>query len=183
MSVPIITATDRIRLRGWKQADANKFSDMNKDPQVMQYLGPPLSSAQSRAAMESQNTLMAKGEPAFWALERRHDNAFMGFVGVKAINFETNFTPGYEIGWRLSPQFWGHGFATEGAIAALKATFAKWDMPTIYSFTVPKNKKSQSVMQRIGMQRVNGGDFDHPKLDKTDPLLRHVLYKIDRAKP
>ena len=53
-------------------------------------------------------------------------------------------------------------------------------METIYSFTVHDNKKSQFVMERIGMERVMGGDFEHPNLAKEDPLSKHVLYRVDR---
>jgi len=82
------------------------------------------------------------------------------------VTFEANFTPCYEIGWRLGPSYWRQGYA--------------WGMPKIYSFTVPANIASQSVMQRIGMDRVMGGNFAHPNLAKDDPLSQHVLYKIDR---
>ena len=54
-------------------------------------------------------------------------------------------------------------------------------MPSIYSFPVYDNIKSQSVMERIGMARVMDGDFEHPNLAKDDPLSKHVLYSVDRA--
>jgi len=146
----------------------------------MKYLGPALSRQASDAAIDRQLKLIEVGEPAFWAVERLSDKSFMGCIGVKRVTFEAAFTPCYEIGWRLGQPFWGQGYATEGAIAALKAAFNNWDMPVIYSFTVPDNTSSQSVMQKIGMERVKDGDFNHPNLTKDDPLLRHVLYKIDQ---
>ena len=153
---------------------------MNADLRVMEFLGSPLTPEKSNAAVVAQNALMDKGEPAFWAAARKIDNQFIGMIGVKAVTFEAVFAPCYEIGWRLSPEHWGRGYATEGAKAALTLAFRDWDMREIYSFTVPKNIKSQAVMQRIGMRRVKDGDFDHPNLSKTDPLLRHVLYRIDK---
>ncbi len=35
-------------------------------------------------------------------------------------------------------------------------------------------------MVRLGMQRVIGGDFDHPLVSEGDPLRRHILYRIAR---
>ena len=172
--------TQRIILRRWQDSDRAPFAQMNADPRVMEFLGPPLTRQYSDDAVDAQNALMGNSEPAFWAAARKTDNQFIGAIGVKAVTFDAAFTPCYEIGWRLAVPFWGRGYATEGAKAALTLAFRDWDMREIYSFTVPKNIKSQAVMQRIGMRRVKDGDFDHPNLSKTDPLLRHVLYRIDK---
>ena len=177
----IIAETDRLCLRAWQESDKEPFAVMNADPMVMRYLGPPLSRQQSDEAIANQSKLMDKGEPAFWAVERRQDNHFMGCIGVKCVTFEAHFTPCYEIGWRLGADYWGQGYATEGAKAALVAAFADWNMPSIFSFTVHENTKSQLVMERIGMERVMDGDFEHPNLAKDDPLSKHVLYNLDRA--
>ena len=176
----IIAETDRLILRAWQESDKEPFAVMNADPKVMRFLGVPLSREQSDDAIANQVKLMEKGEPAFWAVERKQDNHFMGCIGVKHVNFEASFAPCYEIGWRLGANYWGQGYATEGAKAALEAAFAKWTMPSIFSFTVHENTKSQSVMQRIGMERLRGRDFAHPNLAKNDPLSKHVLYRIDR---
>jgi len=172
--------TDRISLRAWQDKDRAIFADINRDHAVMTYLGPPRSFEQSNTFIDAQIALMGMEEPALWAAATKYDDTFIGFIGVKKINFEAHFTPSYEIGWRLAQQHWGKGYATEGAKAALQYAFANWDMPSIHSFTVHANVKSQAVMERIGMQRVEGGDFDHPSLAKDDPLLGHVLYKIER---
>ena len=153
---------------------------MNADPRVMKFLGPLLSAQKNDAVIDKQIELMRQGKPAFWAVERLSDKKFMGCIGVKSINFETTFTPAYEIGWRLAAEFWGRGYAPEGAKAALAYAFETWALPEIYSFTVPKNINSQSVMTKIGMKRIPEGDFDHPALLPADPLRRHVLYRIER---
>jgi len=177
----IITQTERLCLRQWCESDRAPFADMNKDPEVMTFLGPPLSRQASDTAIDRQLELMEAGEPAFWAVERLSDKVFMGCIGVKRVTFKAAFTPCYEIGWRLDRSYWGQGYATEGANAALDIAFKRWDMLEIYSFTVVDNLPSQSVMQKIGMARIAEGDFDHPNLAKGDPLLRHVLYKIDQS--
>lgn len=176
----ILVETDRIRLRRWEEKDKTPFAKLNADPAVMTYLGPPLTRAKSDAAIQAQLDLMDKGEPAFWAAALRENDAFIGCIGVKRVTFEAHFTPCYEIGWRLAREHWGKGYATEGAKAALDYAFTNWDMTDIHSFTVHANIKSQAVMERIGMKRIEGGDFDHPSLAKDDPLLGHVLYVIER---
>lgn len=179
----IIAETDRLFIRSWHEADRLPFSEMNKDKNVMKYLGKPLTRAESDRAIDKQIDLMKSDEPAFWAVERKVGNQFIGCIGVKRIDFDAPFivsNPSYEAGWRLGRDFWGHGFASEGAKASINAAFESWIMPRIYSFTVPANVNSQSVMHRIGMSRIAEGDFEHPNLSEDDPLSKHVLYEILR---
>ncbi len=177
--------TKRLTIRNWQDTDKPHFAKMGQDPEVMKYLGGLRDTAACDQAADDQMALYAKDEPAFWAAELRSSGEFMGFIGVKAINFDAPFAapnPGYEIGWRLARHFWGQGYATEGAKAALAFAFANWDMDQIWSFTVPENRASQKVMQKIGMFKVVEGDFAHPSLDKDDPLSLHVLYRAERYK-
>ena len=167
-------------MRAWRDEDRAPFAELNADPTVMEFLGPPQTRAESYAAVDRQMALIAKGDPAFWAVERIEGGAFMGFIGVKAITFDAPFTPGHEIGWRLAHEFWGKGYAPEGAKAAIAHCFDNYDMPCIYSITARDNVRSQSVMQKIGMARVADGDFQHPNLPRAHLLSWHVLYRIDR---
>ena len=177
----VLVETKRLRLRGWRDKDRAAFAELNRDPEVIRYLGPALSRKQSDSAIDKQIVLMQAGEPAFWAATKLDNDELIGCIGVKRVTFDTAFTPSFEIGWRLARAHWGRGYATESAKAALELGFTRWNLCAIHSFTVPANIKSQAVMKKIGMSRVEGGDFDHPNLTKNDPLLRHVLYKIERS--
>jgi ribosomal-protein-alanine N-acetyltransferase len=115
-----------------------------------------------------------------WAVEAPGVAPFVGFLGLQRVGFEAPFTPAVEIGWRLAPAFWGKGYATEGAKAALRLGFEDLNLDQIVSFTVPSNKASWAVMERIGMTRDAHGDFDHPRLPEGHPLRRHILYRLKR---
>lgn len=175
--------TDRLIIRNWRDADKPHFARMGQDPEVMRYLGGLRNKQASDQAVVDQMALFAERKPAFWAAALKSSREFMGFIGVKEINFSAPFAdpkPGFEIGWRLAKEYWGNGYATEGAKAALTYAFSNWDIDLIWSFTVPDNLASQRVMEKIGMHRVKGGDFAHPNLAENDPLSRHVLYRIDK---
>jgi RimJ/RimL family protein N-acetyltransferase len=106
---------------------------------------------------------------------------FIGFVGLSVPRFTAPFTPCVEIGWRLSREHWGNGYASEAASACLHFGFEKLTLKQIVAFTVPINKRSIGVMERIGMSRNPADDFDHPNLPLGDPLQRHVLYRLNRS--
>ncbi len=82
------------------------------------------------------------------------------------------------MGWRLHPDHWGHGYATEGAWASLRHGFDAGGLDEIVAFTTTLNTRSQAVMERLGMVRDADGDFDHPNLPEGSPLRRHVLFRV-----
>ena len=86
-----------------------------------------------------------------------------------------------EIGWRLSKDSWGKGYATEAAQTALMFAFADLDLDEVVAFTTVGNQRSQHVMTKIGMTD-SGHNFMHPDIDTENPQCEHVLYKISRKK-
>ena len=84
------------------------------------------------------------------------------------------------MGWRLAADQWGHGYATEGAQAALAFGFEVAGLDEIVSFTAVGNQRSRAVMERLGLSHDEADDFDHPGLDPGSSLRAHVLYRIRR---
>lgn len=109
--------------------------------------------------------------------KEKETQTFIGYVGFHNVPLEMSFAPAVEIGWRLHPDFWGKGYATEAATACLDYARRELKFKEIYSFTSLPNKRSERVMQKIGMSRVM--EFGHPLVEPTHPLYKHILYKID----
>ena len=114
-----------------------------------------------------------------WAVEVRDIAPFIGFVGLNRVRFNAHFTPAIEVGWRLAREYWGRGYATEAARAALDYAFESLPDEQIVSFTATINEPSIRVMQRLGMTSDPSDDFDHPAVN-GGRLQRHVLYRISR---
>ncbi|MEO5939856.1 MAG: GNAT family N-acetyltransferase [Candidatus Limnocylindrales bacterium] len=178
-AIPRLT-TGRLLLREWQDADREPFAAMNGDPRVVEHLPGPLDRAASDALVDRIAARWASDGHGLWAVERRADARFIGFVGLAAPTFTAGFTPCVEVGWRLRPDAWGHGFATEAALAALRFGFEELDLAEIVSFTVPANVRSRAVMARIGLTRDPADDFEHPNLPEGHPLRQHVLYRLGR---
>jgi RimJ/RimL family protein N-acetyltransferase len=111
---------------------------------------------------------------------------FLAHDGQSALALQENgrilsfFEVCVEVGWRLAANYWGRGYATEGARAALAFGWAALGLREIVSFTATGNHRSRRVMERIGMVRRPEDDFDHPSLPEGHPLRRHVLCRIAR---
>ena len=79
----------------------------------------------------------------------------------------------------MAQKHWGQGLATEGAMEVLKQAFETLDLKEVVSMTATLNLPSQRVMQKIGMTHLESDDFNHPKIEVTHPLCRHVLYRAN----
>ena len=169
--------TDRLILRTWREEDAEPYFYLNQDPKVIEFLRGPLSMDQVKDFMTVTNEHQEKYGYSLWASVLKESNEFIGFIGLNYIDWKAHFTPAVEVGWRLALQYWGKGFATEGAKAALDFGFRECGLTEIVSFTVPANVRSIHVMEKIGMKRDFNGDFAHPKLPVDHPLSQHILYR------
>lgn len=178
MTTPRELKTDRLWLRRWLPFDRVPFAAMNADSRVVEFLPRALSREESNAFADRIEAHFDQHGFGLWAVEICNVRSFAGFVGLSVPRFDAHFTPCVEIGWRLGAEYWGHGYATEGARAALSFGFEKLGLEEIVSFTVPGNVRSRRVMERIGMTYEPADAFDHPLLPDGDPLRRHVLYRI-----
>jgi RimJ/RimL family protein N-acetyltransferase len=173
--------TDRLLLRDWRPEDREPFASMNGDPRVMEHFPALLTREQSDEFVDRASGFIVEHDWGLWAVERRADARFIGFVGLWQIPWEAPFTPAVEVGWRLAFDAWGHGYATEAATAAITYGFEQLGLDEIVSLTVPANTRSRRVMERLGLTHDPADDFDHPRLPVGHPLRRHLLYRIGRA--
>ena len=173
--------TGRLRLRPWREADLAPFAAINADPVVMEHFPSVLERASSDALAERIGGHFDRHGYGLWAVEVPDVAAFIGFIGLAIPRFTASFTPCVEVGWRLARRYWGQGYATEGARAAVAFGFAEAGLEEIVSFTVPANRRSLAVMERLGMTSEAREDFDHPVLPAGHPLRRHRLYRLRRS--
>jgi RimJ/RimL family protein N-acetyltransferase len=172
--------TPRLILRRWRDSDREPFAALNADPEVMEHFPATLSREESDAAVQRFEEHFSRKGFGLWAVEVVGGAPLIGFTGLVTVPFYAPFTPAVEVGWRLAREHWGHGYATEAATGALRFGFEEASLREIVSFTTPGNVRSQRVMQKLGMHRDPGDDFDNPRIPDGHPLRRHVLYRLTR---
>jgi RimJ/RimL family protein N-acetyltransferase len=173
--------TERLILRAWRDEDVEPYADIVVHPDVGKWLGGPFSRDEAYERVVRFATSLEETGLGRLAIERKSDGRMIGHCGLAPT--PEGLAPalvGLEIGWALSPDAWGSGFAVEAARAVIADGFARTDAPEILAFTGTTNHRSQAVMQRLGMVRMPDRDFDHPLLAPDHPLRRHIVYSTPR---
>jgi RimJ/RimL family protein N-acetyltransferase len=159
VSVPRVT-TDRLLLRGFEPRDVDAYAAMVADPDVMRYVGDgqPLDRIgawRQMAVFIGHWELRGFG---LWAVEDRATGALVGRIGC----WEPEGWPGFEIGYALARPFWGRGYATEGAHAALRYAREVLGRDRIISLIRTENAPSIRVAERLGAVLDGETDFFGP---------------------
>ena len=171
MATEIQLKTSRLLLKPLNQSSVEEIFSMHSDAEVMKFIGPPSGLDEAKSFFEKYVKMYAPGSgmgifPAYLM----ENDVFIGWFLLKPLS--NNPENQVEIGWRLKKEYWGNGFATEGAKELLQHAFANLKLEKIISVTVPENLASIAVMKKIGMDYVK--NMMHANLD-------HVLYEIRRA--
>lgn len=159
--------TERLRLRSFHETDVDDYAALNADPEVMLHMGGPWDRGRSWRHMAFLLGHWRLAGAGMWALEQKETGAFLGVAGFA----EPDGWPGLELAWKLARRWWGYGYATEAARAALDHAFTVWKRNRVISLIRPENRASLRVAERIG-ERV---------IDRIEHAGREVLrYGIDR---
>jgi RimJ/RimL family protein N-acetyltransferase len=155
--------TPRLLMREWRAADFEILATFYSDPETMKFLGGTMERGEAwRSLAAGIGHWHLRGYGA-WAVERRDDGALVGRVGM----IHPEGWPGLEVGWTLGRPYWGKGYASEAAEAAIRYAFLTQPVDRVISCIDPDNTASQAVARRVGETRgefthIRSGGKDHP---------------------
>src|SRR5262245_11217128 len=125
--------TDRLVLREWRDEDLPLIAAINGDPVAMRHFVKPMTREESDASIERYRKSQAEHGFCMWAVEVPGVAPLIGVLGLIHANFVEPPDTAVEVGWRLAPAYWGKGYATEGAKAALAFGFEQIGLREILS--------------------------------------------------
>ena len=151
---PYLT-TSRLALRPIDAGDAENLYALNRDPEVMRYLGPEFKTLEEARAILPKvvklNERYAYQLGTFAAIDKTSGD-FVGWFILRPDWESLDDTKNLEIGYRLLRRFWGMGLGTEGAQALLTKARDELGATRIYAEAMPDNHASVRILEKIGLR-------------------------------
>ena len=150
--------TKRLLLRPLVKSDAPDLFLLDSNPEVMRFLGNHPIESINQVYIYLENIMQQYVENGIgrWAVIKKETSTFMGWAGIKWVNTLTNgHINYYDIGYRLKPEFWGKGYATETTEAWIDYAKTQQDIKELFAITHIDNFASQNVLQKCGFVKKN----------------------------
>jgi RimJ/RimL family protein N-acetyltransferase len=151
----LVAESSRLLLRRWSDADVEPLAQIGT-AEVVRYLGgTPWTVTTAQESIDLWRQIEGRLGVTTWAVCERGSGDLIGTCGFAGTNMPwLRFDFVIEIGWTFASRWWGQGYATEAALAALDVGLRRYPQERILSKCHIENHASERVMQRIGMHRV-----------------------------
>jgi RimJ/RimL family protein N-acetyltransferase len=146
--------TERLQLARFRPDDLDELAVVFAEPAVWRFpFGRAFTRDETAAFLDTQIDQYESCGVACWLARERVGGRVVGYVGISVPTFHPEILPTVEVGWRLHPDAWGRGYATEGARAALDQAFGPLGLDRVCSLPQAENTASVRVAERLGMRR------------------------------
>lgn len=152
--------TKRLVLRMPKNDDDYFLYLLNKDEDVMKYVGPIKTREQSSDYFRLAKAITTENFGYRIAIDKQSAE-FVGWFVLKHLD-NTNQI---ELGYRLLKKYWGQGYATEGSQKMIEFAFKKLNLDRIVAVTMPQNDASQKVLNKLGFRFISEAMYYENKLN------------------
>jgi RimJ/RimL family protein N-acetyltransferase len=145
--------TPRLLLRNWHDDDLAPMADINADPRVMRWIDDGSVRDLDQTAEDIERWEEEWDEEGFglFAVELLASGELIGFTGLSVPGFLPEVMPAVAISWRLGPQFWGQGYASEAAHATLEFALQDRGLDHVISISRVGDTRSENVIRKLGM--------------------------------
>lgn len=152
--------TTRLRLEPFAESHLDGLNEMNRHPDVARFLsGQPETTEQTASAIARVQRCWAAWGTGWWAFIEPQSRRVAGAGCIQYLRLEAAMpqdldslrTNPMEVGWRLHPDFWGQGLATEAASRMVAFAFQRFPITEILAVRHPDNAASARVMARLHM--------------------------------
>jgi RimJ/RimL family protein N-acetyltransferase len=142
--------TERLRMRGARYEDHDRWVDIFGDPEVGAGHGKPegLTAHEAFVDLSVVTAHWALRGFGHWVLETWDEGEVVGRAGL----YHPPDWPGLEVGWTVAREHWGRGYAPEAARAACAWAHEQLGARHILSLIDPGNTQSIRVAEKLGEQ-------------------------------
>jgi len=145
--------TQRLVLRPWTLGDAAALQELAGQREIADTtisIPHPCTEENAREWIAEKAQAFAERKGAGFGLELKETKQLIGAVGLREMRLEHGEA---ELGFWLGVLWWGKGYGTEAARAALRYGFAAIGLNRICAHHMVRNPASGRVLEKIGMKR------------------------------
>jgi len=141
--------TPRLLLRAFAESDLDEMSALMANPDFMRFSLGVFSREQTAGFLERMRARDRDGLPSQFGVVFQPNEKLIGYCGF--FPQVVDEIDELEIGYRLHPDYWGKGIATEAARAVRDHGFDELQLPRLISLIHPDNAASRRVAEKNGM--------------------------------
>jgi RimJ/RimL family protein N-acetyltransferase len=146
-----ILTTARLRLEPVADAHFDELLAMNGIPEVMRYItGKPDTPDDTLGMIARAKARWAAFGFTTWAIFEAGGARLIGLCAIMHLGGDP--ANSLELGWRLRPEAWGKGYASEATRRIAQFAFDELDAQSVCAVCDPDNLASRRVMERLGMR-------------------------------
>jgi RimJ/RimL family protein N-acetyltransferase len=145
----ILEAT-RLILRPFREKDVERFAELMANHDFMRFSLGPYTYEQTQGVLQKFLSWNQAGLPSQFAVIFRGNNELIGYCGF--LHQEVDGRKEIEIGYRLHPDYWNRGLASEAAQVVGDHAFRDLNLPKVISLIHPDNIASRRVAEKNGMK-------------------------------
>lgn len=171
-NITAVLETERIFLRKLRKEDVAELRAVLGDPEVMYAWEKTFDDGEIAEWIERQQNRYKKDGYGYWASIEKETGRLIGMTGLLEESMGERLVTG--VGYLYARQYWGRGFATEGAKGCIDYAFRKLRRDRVAADIRPQNLSSRRVAERLGMKET--GSYIKYYDGKEMP---HIIYELE----
>ena len=156
-TMKLITETARLKLVELTDKDVDSVFLLTRNEKVMKYFPAVLTYEDTQRMVQKILRQYTEYGYCFWKVLLKSSGQFIGIAGL--LHQEINTEPETEISYRILPEHWNQGYATEAAIACKKYAETELKKKRLISLIHPQNIASIRVATKLGAKKARSVIF------------------------
>jgi len=146
----MVLETSRLSLRSFQNEDIGRLAELMANRDFMRFSLGSYTHEQTQGVLQKFLSWNQAGLPSQFAVIFRGNNELIGYCGF--LHQEVDGRNEIEIGYRLHPDYWNRGLASEAAQVVRDHAFRDLNLPKVISLIHPDNIASRRVAEKNGMK-------------------------------
>jgi RimJ/RimL family protein N-acetyltransferase len=171
--------TSRLIIRPWNIDDFEDLHTLGNSADVMKYLDKSQYTLEETMHVmnDYQDHMVLHGFGPMACIEKK-SNVLIGAAALRYLKGVPHLINKVEIGWRISANYWGKGYAGEISQKLFEISFLELNFDEVVAIVSEHNNKSIRALEKLGMTTILKNNFIHPaRRFELNPYKLYTLTK------